>query len=714
MRARAATAAVVSLVALVLAAGVQAWLSRLPPRLVLPALDAFYLFWPAHTRLGRELAEGRLPLWNPLLGFGINEAADINLGFLYPPNALFAVLPLGQATALLKIAHVALAAVGTFFLCRRTSLGLAAAAVGAITLIAGNDLQHVAHWPTTLNTVAWFPLACLAARGLRDRPGTLRVLVLASVLACQLFAGYLQLHLYTVLCLPLFFLPADRPSVFLRPLVLAAVAEIVALGLAAVAVVPAMVAIADSWRGQGEVPEMLHHLLPIHPWDYVEGLAAPALPPRAPIYGGPVFPVLVLAGVMARGVAPHLRVPALLFTGIAIVLSLGDATPIFPLLRRLPISHWFTGPYKWTYLAPLGAALLGAVGAEALLRDPHPRRLAARTWAALGLGLVVLVPASLASRAMMLVSVILLFLVHRHGGRAIAAVVLPAVLGVSALAAYEQRGSTPDDLPQFYGRYQEAYAFLAGRQEEGRTYFSVGPNISPRQGELEAVAQVNTNGVTVPVRLARYFEAVGGAVRGDDARSAAALLRALGARFVVTRPAPDAWPRSVGALRVASSRAADVWEDAAALPRAYLARRVEHMSKDQVLARLSDPAVADDWTAVLEDEEGPGGVPGTGVARIVRSSDTGIVVQVDAVTPGVLVLLDSWSTEWRAWVDGRPAHIRRANWLARAVEVPAGRVEVVFRFVPMLFYVALATSVLTIVGCLVTAVVLRRRPPRAS
>jgi uncharacterized membrane protein YfhO len=115
--------------------------------------------------------------------------------------------------------------------------------------------------------------------------------------------------------------------------------------------------------------------------------------------------------------------------------------------------------------------------------------------------------------------------------------------------------------------------------------------------------------------------------------------------------------------------------------------------------------VAAGETAVLETEEGPGGTASEGDARIVRSDDTEVVVAVDAVSPGVVVLLDAWSPEWRAWVDGQPTPIRHANWLARAVEVPPGRHAVVFRFVPVVFYAGLATSALTAVG--VAAALLR-------
>jgi hypothetical protein len=600
--------AVVPVAALVLAIATRAWLARLPARWSLPSLDGFFLLGPPHIRLGRELARGHLPLWNPTLGLGIYEAADINLALLYPPNAVFALLPLRLANELLTIAHVTLAAVGTFFLCRRASLGVASAAVGAIALVTGINLHHLAQWGSTLATFSWCPVAFLAAARLRDRPTPRPALTLALVLGCQLLAGYLQLHLYTVVCLPLFFLPADRPTALTRPLAWAVAAEIVALGLAAVEVAPAMAAIPGSWRSHEAVPDLLHHVFPVHLWDYLDGLAAPSLDPRVPVYGGPLLPPLVLAGIMARGVAPRLRLSALVFASAAVVLSLGDATPIFPLLRRLPISHWLTGPYKWTYLASLGAVLLAAVGAEALLLPVRRGGLAARVWAVLALALVASLPASLAAKATGAVSVVGLLLVHRYSGRRarfLAAAAIPTLLGLSTLAAYDARGVTPDDVPQFFAQYRPAYAYLAGRQSEGRTFVLVPVvAISPRQGEIEDVAQVNTNGVIVTVRLAQYSAAVYVAADRADARSAAGLLRALGVRFVMTRPGTNEWLGSAGDTRVFSSPAADVWEDAAALPRAYLARRVERLPRDDVLARLSDPAVAAGETAVLEDEEG--------------------------------------------------------------------------------------------------------------
>ncbi len=57
-----------------------------------------------------------------------------------------------------------------------------------------------------------------------------------------------------------------------------------------------------------------------------------------------------------------------------------------------------------------------------------------------------------------------------------------------------------------------------------------------------------------------------------------------------------------------------------------------------------------------------------------------VEVSVDASAPAVLVLNDAWYPGWRATVDGHPAPILPANALVRAVPVPAGVHDVVFRF----------------------------------
>jgi hypothetical protein len=71
-------------------------------------------------------------------------------------------------------------------------------------------------------------------------------------------------------------------------------------------------------------------------------------------------------------------------------------------------------------------------------------------------------------------------------------------------------------------------------------------------------------------------------------------------------------------------------------------------------------------------------------ARIVSYENTKVVIEAEAPRGGGWVVLnDVWHPYWFARVDGVPVRVSRANVLFRAVAVPEGRHEVVFRFEPL-------------------------------
>ncbi|MDQ3299926.1 MAG: YfhO family protein [Myxococcota bacterium] len=74
-------------------------------------------------------------------------------------------------------------------------------------------------------------------------------------------------------------------------------------------------------------------------------------------------------------------------------------------------------------------------------------------------------------------------------------------------------------------------------------------------------------------------------------------------------------------------------------------------------------------------------------AKIVRAwrqdspgDDADIVAEVDATKPSTLVARESWHPRWRAYVDGREVTIRRVTPDFPAIDVPAGKHVVAFRF----------------------------------
>lgn len=120
------------------------------------------------------------------------------------------------------------------------------------------------------------------------------------------------------------------------------------------------------------------------------------------------------------------------------------------------------------------------------------------------------------------------------------------------------------------------------------------------------------------------------------------------------------------------------------MPRAYAVSRVRaEASAGQpsvVGAEDFDPRVE----VALEPRAGDTlpGAEGGGAARITARRSDALTVAVSARGPSFLVVTEGYDPGWRAWVDGEPAAVRRANAIFRAVAVPAGEHVVEMRYRP--------------------------------
>jgi hypothetical protein len=94
-------------------------------------------------------------------------------------------------------------------------------------------------------------------------------------------------------------------------------------------------------------------------------------------------------------------------------------------------------------------------------------------------------------------------------------------------------------------------------------------------------------------------------------------------------------------------------------------------------------------------EVAPGAPAAPGRVRVTSYEDSRVVVQVQFPRPGFLVLNDLYYPGWQADVDGRPATVYRANYLFRAVAVPAGSHEVRFVYRDRMALLGAAVALLT-------------------
>lgn len=128
-----------------------------------------------------------------------------------------------------------------------------------------------------------------------------------------------------------------------------------------------------------------------------------------------------------------------------------------------------------------------------------------------------------------------------------------------------------------------------------------------------------------------------------------------------------------------------VYERLAPMPRAYVVYGAEHIADDgQAVSRLLDESFdLRDIAVVAEPVDLPGNsqIPASR-AEIVRYEHTRVVVKASATQRGLLILGDQFSPGWKAYLDGQPTTILRANHVLRGVLVPAGEHQVVFEFAP--------------------------------
>jgi hypothetical protein len=157
----------------------------------------------------------------------------------------------------------------------------------------------------------------------------------------------------------------------------------------------------------------------------------------------------------------------------------------------------------------------------------------------------------------------------------------------------------------------------------------------------------------------------------------------------------------------------NVFENALALPRATLVGAYRVVQPDSALL---DSVGTVDPAAVTFLDHDPGLTLGPvtgGKAGIVSYRLNDVTIESDSPGPALLRLADQWFPGWVATVDGKPVEILRADYLLRAVPVPAGRHRVEFHYRPRAIRQGLMVSLASLAAilALLLSARLRPRPP---
>jgi hypothetical protein len=76
-----------------------------------------------------------------------------------------------------------------------------------------------------------------------------------------------------------------------------------------------------------------------------------------------------------------------------------------------------------------------------------------------------------------------------------------------------------------------------------------------------------------------------------------------------------------------------------------------------------------------------------------------ITVQSDAPDPSLIVIAQTYYAPWKAFVDGQPTPVWRANYGFQALQIPAGKHEIQLRYIDLAFSLGLFLSAAGLAVC---------------
>ncbi len=693
----------------------------------------------------QAVAAGHLPLWNPFMIGGKPLLANYISAFFSPFTWIGLLITGAHGYSIEMLAKLVVAGVGTGAFLRMLRVPPLATCVGGLLYATSSYMVVWLGWPHS-SAAAMVPWAFLVVEGFLRRPSLARAVPVSVTIGLELLAGHPETSLVLAEGLAIYVAIRSFEPKKGRLLSLAGLALSVILGVALAGIqwVTFLAQFGQTTLGSYHptagsfhlsLSELSSWLAPnLHGNPGIDGLAG-----RPPHYNastgfiGVGGLVLAIVGALVRSCGA--RLAQLSFVVIALV-SLGIAYgPLTGLVAALPVLKASYSIYA-IVLTCFALACLASFGMQELIsREGKPsaagRVLVLSGWSGLAmLGVLAATFVVLRARAENLVPNLPRSL---HGGIGFWALVggasVLAAVGLVA-AAWRSGGRRPAIAGLLALVLIEAGLFAVPYQPQ----VPVGEAPPPSEA-LSWLEQHAADRPVAPIGFGTLIPETASWYGLSDVRSYD-ILQPLGARRYWTLADPHYYNDG---LNVWLDSPGVDWLAAAGVP--YVLRpgmeplpgtTVAYQGEGVTISAVPDArpfvfttdlvacVAGPDDAARLLKQNGPRGpvvlqtvdCPAASNAdvRIRDRQPERVQLSVNAAAPTVIVLLQSYTADWIATVDGRSSRVIPADLQFQAVAVPAGRHEVTVRYAPASVGLGALLSLASIVVlvALSLAVILRR------
>jgi hypothetical protein len=699
--------------------------------------------------------DGFMPLWNPYNHCGLPFLAQWNSMTLYPLSAFYLVFPVQWALGILGLIHLYLAGLGMFLLARRWSGSDFGAAVAGIVIAFNGLAFNFMLWPNNAAGYAWMPWLILllekAVMGGESPPQTRRAIVVAGIVgSLQMLAGAPEVIFQTWIIAGVVVLtaaPALAPVPLLQRFSRAGLVLLLTVGLSAAQLLPTLDLIQHShrttdfagtiwampWWGWG------NFLVPLlHSFAWQSGVFFQHDQYWTSSYYLGIGPIILALAAAWR--LRNLRWTLLTLTGLgALLMALGSAGYLHSLVKQcFPFLGFMRYPIKFVVTAVFLVPLLSAMMIAWLEKETenNPERVR-RCLSVLGFvtvlimaGLLLLMrtnpqpwddwPAawqSALSRAVFgAITLLVLFQALRMQDFKTKCLLQ---VGLLLLIWLDLRTHAPNlVLTAATGVYEPDVA--RGREQ---------PKLDLGQGRallpLDAKKLFYNTVLADPEKdfMGRRLAAFADCnlldhlpkVDGFFSLYPKEYQEVLAAGYYHTNGFPSALADFLGVTHTNSSASPFAWNPrGSALPLAMAGLKPEFVSSNEFKNKIRDGSFSPQTTVYLAKElETQTTVKHAAPARvnITTWQPNRVELLVNAEAPAWVVLSQSGYHWWRAYSDGQPIPLHRANYAFQAFETTAGQHRITLAYEDKSFLLGGMVSICTLLLCVAGLALSTRRKP---
>ena len=695
--------------------------------------DVISQMYPWKNFTINEFKNLRFPLWNQYSFSGTPHLANYQSAVLSPFNLLFFILPFIDAWSLFILLQPLLAGLFTYLFLRALSLNKASSVLGSLAFMFCGFITTWMAYGTLSYAILFLPLALYGIEKYYTAKKIRFLLLFSFSIPFSFFSGHFQISLYFLIFVISYLVFKFLSTKDTRKFVVSSLYLLAGILISFPQLLPSIELYLQSLRSS------IFQKIEVIPWGYISTFVAPDF------LGNPVtrndwfghyaewnayiglIPLMLALFAILRDKTKY--VLFFLLAGLAAIF-LSFQTPLLDLLIFLKIPVVSTSAAsRIIVLFSFSMSVLSAFGFQKLYEDIKEKNrkifywlaffafIFAFLWGIVILKLFMPLDKIIIARQNLLLPTILFVLllilvvvsafnIFKVKNKNIFYLLLPFILiGIVSFdmlrfagkwMPFDSRNLMYPDIAvsKEFSKLSNVYRSLGNFGTEANMYYDL-PSVEgydavyiKRYGEF--IASLKYGDLTEASRSVVTFDK-----NGLYTKEAVNLL---GIKYIVHKVADDHaswtfpfWEAKEGTFsKIYDDGVYQVYQNNEVFPRAFLADKyLVAKSRQQILNKMFSSNLNLRNEVVLEQDPKLNLGFASGSARITEYKPEKIVINTNADGNSLLFLSDTFYPGWEAFVDGKKTEIYRADYTFRALFVPKGVHQIIFRYNPLSFRVGI-------------------------